>query len=400
MYNNGRHIVNFALAAICLLLAVPIAMPLAAEIAYNNAERLEGRLQYAGALADYRNAIRADPLSARYRSGYGAFLLRRSADQKGRIAIYWLEEAVRSFSYAAELNPRSAETELNMAQAKMRLFLYNVREKRLKDEAFVHFRNALKNDPNGFNISYSAGYSGIVAWKFLNDGERRLVLDRLRYSISLRPSYSRHIYPQLWRYTKDLGPLKEVTPDTLEANEGLYYFIVDNNLKELIPEGRARVDLFRERERPEEVSAERDAERRRIEVIKTGRGAAPAAASVGQEDWRGTDHSGKNPYVNGAMYWGGAVDAVIEMPPGPSVVRIKARGSPVEKVYPYMVVKLDAEEIGEAFAESPEWKEYSFKVRTDGGAKVLSVIFMNDLATDAEDRNLFVGEAVITKDGE
>jgi hypothetical protein len=58
-----------------------------------------------------------------------------------------------------------------------------------------------------------------------------------------------------------------------------------------------------------------------------------------------------------------------------------------------MIVELDGEEIGEVFADSPDWKEYRFDADTAGGTMVLSVAFVNDWYDGREDRNLFVDGA-------
>jgi len=93
---------------------------------------------------------------------------------------------------------------------------------------------------------------------------------------------------------------------------------------------------------------------------------------------------------------------VVNVPKGKANVNIQAKGSPVNGVWPYMIVELDGEEIGETFVDSPEWKEYEFRVDTSGTVpsdtlKVLSVTFTNDGGNKEEDRNLYVGEARIVK---
>ena len=71
-----------------------------------------------------------------------------------------------------------------------------------------------------------------------------------------------------------------------------------------------------------------------------------------------------------------------------------AKGSAADGIYPYMIVELDGEGIGEMFVDSTDWKEYLFDVDTDGGMKVLSVTFANDGGNEkkGEDRNLYVGK--------
>ncbi|GAG51098.1 unnamed protein product, partial [marine sediment metagenome] len=98
-------------------------------------------------------------------------------------------------------------------------------------------------------------------------------------------------------------------------------------------------------------------------------------------------------------YWEGTVNRAVKLPGGKAVIHIQARGDQAYDVWPYMIVELDGEEIGETFVGSSKWKEYSFEVDTEGGIKVLSVTFPND-GGDWErgiDRNLYVGKVKITQ---
>jgi hypothetical protein len=73
-------------------------------------------------------------------------------------------------------------------------------------------------------------------------------------------------------------------------------------------------------------------------------------------------------------------------------------GSGSRGIYPYMIVEMDGETIGETFVSS-DWKKYSFGINTDGGLKAISVTFANDGgdAAKGEDRNMYVGNAEIKK---
>ena len=93
------------------------------------------------------------------------------------------------------------------------------------------------------------------------------------------------------------------------------------------------------------------------------------------------------------------MDTVIDMPKGKAKINITARGSVANEIFPYMIVELDGEEVGETFVNSPEWKEYSFEVDTEGRLRVLSVTFANDGGNRerGEDRNLYIGKTQITQ---
>lgn len=124
-----------------------------------------------------------------------------------------------------------------------------------------------------------------------------------------------------------------------------------------------------------------------------------ATNAIGREEWRGTADDGISRYRQGAMYWTGAIHGVLRAPDGPAAVIIEASGEPSGGVYPYMVVEMDGEEIGEALVDSGDMKEYSFKASSPPGAKVISVRFMNDGGNGREDRNLYIGKARIENSG-
>lgn len=87
------------------------------------------------------------------------------------------------------------------------------------------------------------------------------------------------------------------------------------------------------------------------------------------------------------------MDAAILVPKGEARLRIQARGTPAYGTYPYMIVKIDDKIIGSTFVSGPEWKDYEFKINSDGNIKILSIVFLNDAANKKlrEDRNLFIG---------
>ena len=123
-------------------------------------------------------------------------------------------------------------------------------------------------------------------------------------------------------------------------------------------------------------------------------------------EWKGRSFSGEKEIVDGVMYWNGTICMVLNMKPGLANISIEARKFLViqtddpgnRKFYPYMIVKLDDEEIGETFVSNDDWQKYLFSVRTNGGFKVLSVEFTNDVydTEKGEDRNLAAGDVNIS----
>lgn len=114
--------------------------------------------------------------------------------------------------------------------------------------------------------------------------------------------------------------------------------------------------------------------------------------------WQGRSRDG-DIYEHGNMYWTGTVRRLADIPTGMAILKIQAKGSPADDIWPYMIVELDGMEIGEGFVDSLEWKGYSFRIDTNGGMKVLSITFTNDGVDPQrnEDRNLFVGDIRVEK---
>ena len=125
------------------------------------------------------------------------------------------------------------------------------------------------------------------------------------------------------------------------------------------------------------------------------------ALAENQTGWKGKSRDGKHVYADGNMYWAGTIHRVVSPENGRVIIRIKARGSKARGVWPYMVVELSGEEIGETYIDSPIWQEYTFSAHADGGPEVLSVTFVNDGENkgENEDRNLYIGETRVLGDG-
>jgi tetratricopeptide (TPR) repeat protein len=337
--------VKILLTAIFILLAAVITAPLIADLQFNAAQRLAQKYLWQEAQKKFQVAMRVDPFNAPVAVGFADFLKDISLNRADGNAL--LINSGRLYERALELDPFNAEYALGLAETELALFTRNKsKDNNVLKSALDNFKLALENDPNGFNVSYAVGYAGISVWDKLDAPGRKLVLDRLKYCLEIKPWYSEGIFSYIMQSTKDSGLLREIR--TKES----------------------------EQERKEKLS--------RIERIKQGNLVQP---------WQG--NSGNNIYENGNMYWNGTIDAVLNVPEGEGVVKIQAKGSSADDVWPYMIVELDGEEIGETFVDSAEWKEYGFPVKTSAGLKVLSVTFLNDggNAQKNEDRNLYVGEA-------
>ena len=373
-----KIVIGAVLIAVFCLLAGVIIRPLLAEVSFGKAQRLVAEYKWTRASPKFEEAIRLDPFNARYYAGLGDFLLRQARYKDDKMPFF--EKAEGLYKKAAELDPRNA--------------IYWVRAGKVAiwantKEAFRYFKKAVENDPNGFRVNYETGYAGIAGWKGLNEDERAFIVERLKKMFEARPWGYKNVYSGIWKASADFKYLKAATPGNLKGVKELYKFLNNNGLWQFMAEERNMIKYYRQKEEPDILAKETKAKEERIERLK--RLMIPPGA------WKGSSADGKHAYKNGTMHWNGTIDTVIDLMEGDSVIKIQAKGTPANGVYPYMIVELDGEEIGDAYVDSMEWKGYEFKAQGQAGARVLSVTFINDGSNreKKEDRNLFIGEVKI-----
>ena len=397
-----RFILNFILIAAFALFLGTIFVSFTAEGHFDQAKKLEEDYRWEKAGEKYQLALHLAPFNAEYFAGAGDFLMRRSRYRKDRIS--WPKRAAKLYEKACQLNPRHAEYWYSLGQTELAhsSSLIVDSQKSIAQssnfiaEAMENFKRAIEKDPCNFRVNYLIGQTLLVSWKSLDREERDFTLDRLRYVLRSQPWDSDFVYSAMMYYAKDFSLLQKVMPDNLEGAEILLFFIEENNLWQYRKEAAEQVDYYRQKEEPEKVKEERLARLKQFVSIKQAmRYQLSANRSISKKDWQGKSSDGESVYEGGNMYWTGTMDASINVPEGKAMVKIKAKGSPADKVFPYMIVELEGETIGATIVDSSEWKEYLFKIDTEGGIKVLSLTFVNDGGNEErnEDRNLFVGGA-------
>lgn len=396
MKRSGKVMINMVLGGLLAAALSVITIPFLAERQFDAGKKLELTAGWPGAEVLYRKAVGFDPFDARYMEALADLLLRKNAYQKD--AVQTLSEAEALYGRARKLNPMHGDYTLKLAQVRLKLFLTD-RERfaeKLKD-GMGNFKEAVSKDPKGFNISYSAGYAGIAVWEFLNDDEKSFILGRLKYTLKLKRWYWVYIYPCLWEKTKNFEILKLSTPDNLAPNKDLLYFLESNGLYQFRQVQSGVVDSYRRKEEPQAFLKKREEKSRLVRDLKKSAHASRAAGVIKKEQWESGVVHGEGVYKGGEMYWAGTINGLLDVPRGEALLIIKARGTRADNIYPYMTVELDGEEIGGAYVDSADWKEYTFHVRTDGGLKVTSVNFLNDAVDEErrEDRNLFIDEAMV-----
>jgi hypothetical protein len=337
------------LSSVFLGISALLIVPFSAETEFVAAQEAVAGYRWTQALEHFNKAASIDPFDSKYPAGTGDFFLLESFYSDNRIPK--LLKARAEYDKAIRLNASSAEYYVRRGQVEIELFL-NDKDKYAGEvgAAIADLKLAVSKDPNGFNIAYSAGYAGVMIWELLSENDRSFVIDRLRYAVRVRPGCAKYIYPKLWSKTRDFKLLRQVTSG--------------------IRKDRSNI-----------ISDVRNSSAGKKEPVITAK------------EWQGTSSDGLSKYFEGGMFWSGTADAAIFVPEGASGISIRVKGTPAGGVYPYMIVELDGEEIGEGFVENSDWKYQYFGFSGAGGLKVLSVTYLNDGTGKGEDRNLFIGEA-------
>lgn len=381
-----KMVINIILVFSLFVVLVAIMLPFLGEVQFETAKRLEDNYRRKNAEKKYQLAIKINPFNSEYQARYGKFLTDQSRYRQEKIS--WLKRAEGLYERAIQLN--SEHEEYLYWLGKIRLELKEI------DRAIDDFRMAIDKDPYNFRINYLVGHNLLTVWSYLDDEGKNFLIARLRYVLSLKPWYANYVYPAINHYTNDFTAIQKVTPENLVGTKALFSFIKYNNLWQYRQEVAKRLDFFRQKEEPEAFHWEKV---EKLEKMKKDYHLPPSNIIL-PENWQGKSESENFLYENGNMYWVGTIDAVIDMPKGNSTIYITAKGSPADKVFPYMIVELDGEEIGATYVKSPKWKKYPFVVSTEGGLKVLSITFANDRRNteESEDRNLFIGMARVVRE--
>ncbi|MBM3254284.1 MAG: hypothetical protein FJZ16_08535, partial [Candidatus Omnitrophica bacterium] len=261
-------------------------------------------------------------------------------------------------------------------------------DKNRLNEAIGNFKKAITLDRYNFRNNYLIGFEMLKSWDYLSNEDRAFTLERLKFALKIEPWYGDSIYPAMLYYTKDFKSVLEVTPKYYLGYKILYAFLEEKNLWRYRKQIKKMLDLYKQKEKAEEFSREKEGKIKLLNKIREQKE---------EFVWSGTSEYGNNKYENGNMYWTGTIHSLISLSRGLSLIKIQAKGEPTDNIWPYMIVELDGEEIGDRFVDSPDWTEYFFKVDTSGGKKVLSVTFFNDGGDEEkhEDRNLYIGEVKI-----
>lgn len=401
--------VNIILIGLFIGIAFLIVDFFWSEAIFNNAQKLAAEGKISEAEKAFEDAIMMNPGNSKYYGDFAKFLVLRLPPGEKNIGPDRIRRAEDLYKKAITLNPRCPDYALGLGEIKLKIFSKTGNTIDVK-EAFLYFRKAIKEDPNSLNLAYIIGYTGMAFWKDLNEEERKLIVDRLAYCLKIQPSYSRYIFPRAWNNTKDLKVLEGITKDDPTTRQKLYLFIIGNNLWSRARNKGNIIEFFSQGDALGPTGEVSEAEIRHInslkEKFKREMGSGKITLQSSKRLWRGLASNGKTEIIDGYLYRNGTVYTGLNMKPGIAIISIQAKKRQVinisdpknPKYYPYIVAALDGVYAGGAFVRNDEWDSYDFTVRTDGGIRVLSVAFINDVydPKKGEDRNVYVGDVKIS----
>ncbi len=382
----NRIAMNIILILVFVAFSVIIVLPFIAELQFGQAIKSEKEHKWQKAEKNFLEAVSINPFNSEYFAKYADCLVDKSLFiDREKTSLF--ESAEKIYQKAIWINPQHAEYRYLLGKVQLEL--------KDKKGAFDSFQNTIERDRHNLHNNYLVGFEMLKSWDSLNDKQKTFVLGCLERALKLEPWYGSSIYPAILYYAKDFKLALDVAPKTYLGYKILYSFLEKKNLWKYRKKVKDLLDIYRQREQAEEFKKEQIAKIERINKLKKEKAANDF---ISPEQWQGkSEDGGNNIYNNGNMYWTGTMYCLIDLPKGEFSIKIQAKGEQTDNIWPYMIVELDGEEIGDSFVDSPDWVEYSFAVDTNGGQKVLSITFVNDGSnTDkGEDRNLYIGDVKI-----
>jgi len=371
-----RLSIDLILLSLFFVLTAAAVSPLLAGICLEAGEKCEFRYLWEKADRCFDMAMMLDPLNAGNISRIGEVYQKRG--ELSRDNVPFMLKAEGYYAKAHRLNQSGTEYLMELAMAETGLFLSGpVRFGDRIGYSIGHIKDAVEIDPNSHPVNYDAGRNLLRIWDHITEEDRYFALDRLRHCLSIAPWYHWRIYPLIWERAEDFDYILSATPEGAGYCEGLYRFIENNGLWEHRKKVTYLLKKYKGGPSEPDIPKLTDEEKKKAYI----------------PTWLGSSKYGRNEYKQGKMYWGGQAYTHIDLPDEEAIVVIRAKGFPAYDVWPYMIVELDDEEIGETYVTATEWRDYSFYAKTGGGTKTLKVTYANDGGDWKKgiDRNLFLG---------
>ena len=243
-----RISINIILIIVFILLLTVIILPFAAEMEFRKAGQLEEDYRWKKAGEKYQTALRLDPFNARYVSKAGDFLARQAiVRRKDRTSL--LKRAEKLYERACRLNPGYAEYwyKLGKIQLDKTMLTGSFTVDSLQFTVVENFRKAIEKDPYNLRNNYLVGNSLLTVWNSLGEKEKNFALSRLKYILRSRPWRRDSVYSAVLYHTRDISAARRITPPTLNGHNGLYNFIIENNLWQYRKSQKRLVDFYKQK---------------------------------------------------------------------------------------------------------------------------------------------------------
>lgn len=377
-------------------------LPLLADVNMAKAKKYADTFRWKDADIYFRRAIDYDPFNSRNIIDYANFLRMSSINSFDKVKI--LKDAEERCNRAISLEPRNADGYIRRAIVKMD-------QGRAPAEIFADFREALKNDPNGYNVAYYIGYYGVGIWDKLNADDKALIADRLKFICSARQGILADVYARTWYSSKDFGLLRTIAPSNLNGQKKLYDFIVRNNLWQFRKDQMSAIKGYDKKESAidpnQDIQAIKDlitgsrklaeanawkkvdgkwiVNKQVVTAVDSNKAASERQNNglVAPEDWMLISSDNKKAIsCKGILNSSRTAYALVSLAEGKYFFSIELNGSFSSGAWPYITIELDGKSAGEALINTKEAKAYTFDITTTAGDKLVAMSLLNSGAND------------------
>jgi hypothetical protein len=173
----------------------------------------------------YKQALRLDPINARYYSELGRLCLKKTRG----VADTGLRQAAKSaYAKAIELNPADPRYRIGWAEAESLLLIdkSDLTEQELASYV-ANLRRAVELAPNNYYVNAAAGYYILIFRKSINTRDRNFAIYRMRHALDLNPGYANEVFSYIANGLGDFNLLYKITPQAPSWQAALRNFLRD-----------------------------------------------------------------------------------------------------------------------------------------------------------------------------
>ena len=253
------------------IMLVAVLYPVLPDYLASNARKMKDVYRWSKADESYHRLLKYNPFDVRFINEYAAFLLEMSGRQKDRTGL--LDEAEALYERSHELFHIDPGTLIELGKIKIEKSRYvfdpegqddqttRITEKDVRKsvkKGMKYFRDAVNSDPKGMNTAYSVAYSSLFVWDRLDNDDRKMIVDRIRYTLKMWPGHAAVLYPLLWDKTNNFAILEKASPDKYKAIEYLFEFLKKKELWQFRRRVQNKLSSLKIKERPNAYYAEKE----------------------------------------------------------------------------------------------------------------------------------------------